>query len=155
MSDAGTLGNELENQAALTGAALSHITNAGDSIGAEQAFPRAVLAFLGPYEAARYFAERVVDSEVFDAKLVESLYSKLLPLERMADSTLDAARQRGYFDDPDAAAPLRALEECNEQVKDCIVALESMLGPELDDIMAEAAEEHHRGKTVPLNSITK
>jgi hypothetical protein len=62
----------------------------------------------------------------------------------MADDNLNVARQRGYFDDPDTAEPLRWLEICNEQVKDCMVALESMLDPELDDLMAAALEEHQR-----------
>jgi hypothetical protein len=155
MSNCGTLGGELEQQVALTSTALSSIASAEESASARQRFSRAVLAFLGPYEAVRHFAERVVDSELFDVELVESLHSRLLPLERMADETLGAARQRGYFDDPDAAAPLLALEECNEQVKDCMVALESMLDPHLDDMMADALEKHHRGETVPLNSITK
>ncbi len=49
----------------------------------------------------------------------------LLPLERTVDDALVVAQQRGYFDDPDAAEPLRWLETCNEQVKDCMAALES------------------------------
>jgi len=108
---------------------------------------------LGPYSAAKFFAERVVQSDAFNVELVQALHSKLLPLERMADDVLAAARQRGYFDDPDAAEPLRWLETCNEQVKDCMVALEPMLDPQLDDLMAAAMEEHQRGETVPLDSI--
>lgn len=115
--------------------------------------PRAVLAMIGPYSAAKFFAERVLQSATFDADLVQTLHSKLLPLERMADDSLNAARQRGYFDNPDTAEPLRWLETCNEQVKDCLVALESMLDPQLDDLMAEALEEHRRGETVPLDSV--
>jgi hypothetical protein len=108
---------------------------------------------LGPYSAAKFFAERVLQSGAFDAELVQALYSKLFPLERMVDDVLTAARQRGRFDDPDAAEPLRWLETCNEQVKDCMVALESMLDPQLDDLMSAAMEEHQRGETVPLDSI--
>jgi hypothetical protein len=70
----------------------------------------------------------------------------------MADDRLKVARQRGYFDDPDIAEPLRWLETCNEQVKDCMVALESTLDPQLDNLMAAALEEHQRGETVPLDS---
>jgi hypothetical protein len=58
-----------------------------------------------------------------------------------------------YFDDPDTAEPLRWLEACNEQVKDCMVALESMLDSRLDDLMAGALEEHQRAETVSLDSI--
>jgi hypothetical protein len=80
------------------------------------------------------------------------LHSKLVPLERMADDVLAASRQRGYFDDPNLAEPLRWLETCDEQVKDCMVALESALDPQLDSLMAAAMEEHQRGKTVPLDA---
>jgi hypothetical protein len=71
----------------------------------------------------------------------------------MVDGVLVRARQQGYFDDPDAAEPLRWLETCDEQVKDCMVALESMLDPKLDGVMTAAMEEHRRGETVPLESI--
>src|SRR5271157_4787339 len=101
---------------------------------------------LGPYSATLYIAERVVQSATFSAELVQALHFKLLPLERMADDMLVAARQRGYFDDPDTAEPLRWLETCNEQVKDCMVALESILDPQLDHLMAEALEAHQRGE---------
>jgi len=80
---------------------------------------------------AHYLAESIVQSEVFNAELVQMLHSRLLPLERMADNMLAAARKLGYFDDPDTAEPLRWLETCNEQVKDCLVAMESMLDPSL------------------------
>jgi len=103
---------------------------------------------LGPYSAAKFFAERVLQSEAFNVELVQALYSKMLPLERMVDDVLVAARKRGYFDDPDAAEPLRWLETCNEQVKDCMVALESMLDPQLEDVMAAAMGEHQRGRCV-------
>ncbi len=71
----------------------------------------------------------------------------------MVDDVLAAARRRGHFDDPDTSEPLHWLETCNEQVKDCMAALESMLDPELDGLMAAAMEEHQRGETVPLDSI--
>jgi hypothetical protein len=108
---------------------------------------------LVPYSAAKFLVERVVQAGTFNAELVQSLYTKLLPLERMVDDVLAASRQRGYFDDPDAAEPLRWLETCDEQVKDCMVALESMLDPKLDGLLAAALEEHQRGETVPLDSI--
>ena len=120
---------------------------------AQTLLPRAVLALLGPYSAAKFFAERVVQSGAFDVELVQALYTKLLPLERMVDDVLVASRQRGYFDDPDTAEPLRWLETCDEQVKDCMVAMESMLDPKLDSLMAAAMEERQRGETVPLDSI--
>jgi hypothetical protein len=143
-TSAGILGDEIDKQAALTSEALQDISGVGSATNARQLLPRAVLAMIGPYSAAKFFAERVVQSATFDAELVQALYSKLLPLERMADDNLNVARQRGYFDDPDTAEPLRWLEICNEQVKDCMVALESMLDPELDDLMAAALEEHQR-----------
>jgi hypothetical protein len=105
------------------------------------------------YSAVLYIAKRVLESKIFNADLVQALHSKLLPLERMADEALAAARHEGYFDDPDAAEPLRWLESCNDQVKDCMVALESTLDPQLDGLMTVAMEEHQRGETVPLDSI--
>jgi len=146
MSTSGVIGAEIEKQAALASVALRDISGAS-------AKARAVLDALGPYSAALYIAERVVESEVFNAELVQSLHSTLLPLERMADKMIAASKQRGWFNDPDAAEPLRWLETCNDQVKDCMVALEAMLDPQLDDLMEAAMEEHRRGETVPLDSI--
>jgi len=153
MSTYGIIGEEIDKQAALASAALQSITGVGAGMNARQLLPRAVVDVLAPYSAALYIAERVVQSAAFDAELVRALHSKLLPLERMADDMLTAAKQRGYFDDPDIAEPLRWLETCNEQVKDCMVALESMLDPQLDGLMGAALEEHQRGETVPLDSI--
>jgi hypothetical protein len=150
-TSAGIIGEEIDKQAALAGDALQDISGVGAN--ARQLLPRAVLAMIGPYSAAKFFAERVLQSATFDADLVQTLHSKLLPLERMAEDRLNVARQRGYFDDPDTAEPLRWLEACNEQMKDCMVALESMLDPQLDDLMAGALEEHQRGETIPLDSI--
>jgi hypothetical protein len=104
----------------------------GADTSARQLLPRSVLAMLGPYSVALYIAERVVQSDAFNVELVQALHFKLLSLERLADEMLAVARQRGYFDDPDTAEPLR-WETCNEQVKDCMVALEP------------------RGETVPLD----
>ena len=151
MSTSGIIGEEIDKQSALASAALQNISGIGAS--AKQLLPRAVLDMLGPYSAALYIAERVVQSATFNAELVDAVHSKLLPLERMADDMLTAARQRGCFDDPDTAEPLRWLETCNEQVKDCMAALESMLVSELDDLMATSMEEHQRGETVPIDSI--
>ncbi|MBZ5622065.1 MAG: hypothetical protein LAQ69_25550 [Acidobacteriia bacterium] len=153
MATSGIIGEEIDKQGALASAALQNISGVGAGTSARHLLPRAVLDMLGPYSAALYIAERVVQSDVFDVELVQILHSKLLPLERMADDVLAATKQRGYFDDPDTAEPLRWLETCNEQVKDCMVALESMLDPQLDDLMAAAIEEHQRGETVPLDSI--
>ena len=122
----------------------------GADTSARQLLPRSVLAMLGPYSVALYIAEHVVQSDAFNVELVQALHFKLLSLERLADEMLAVARQRGYFDDPDTAEPLR-WETCNEQVKDCLVALESMLDPQLDGLMAAAMEEHRRGETVPLD----
>jgi hypothetical protein len=51
---------------------------------------------LAPYSAALYVADRVVQSGTFNMELVQTLHSKLLPLERMADEMLAAAKQRLY-----------------------------------------------------------
>jgi hypothetical protein len=153
MSTTGIIGEEIDKQAALASAALKSLSRAGTGTSATALLPRAVLDMLGPYSAALYIAERVVQSATFNAEVVQSLHSRLLPFERIADDMLSTARQQGYFDDPDAAEPLRWLETCNEQVKDCMVALESMLDPQLDELMAAAMEEHQRGETVPLDSI--
>lgn len=68
---------------------------------------------------------------------------------------VSALSEKGnYFDDPDTAEPLRWLESCNEQVKDCMVALETMLDPQFDGLMTAAMEEHQRGETVPLDLIS-
>lgn len=152
-TSAGIIGEEIDRQAALASDALEDISGVGAGTNARQLLPRAVLAMIGPYSAAKFFAERVLQSATFDADLVQTLYSKLLPLERMADDSLNVARQQGYFDNPDTAEPFRWLETCNEQVKDCMVALESMLDPQLDELMTEALEEHQRGETVPLDAI--
>ena len=153
MSTSGIIGEEIDKQAALASAALKNISSVGASTSARQLLPRAVVDVLAPYSAALYIAERVVQSAEFNVELVRALHSRLLPLEHMADDMLAAARQRGYFDDPDIAEPLRWLETCSEQVKDCMVALESMLDPQLEDLMGAAIEEHQRGETVPLDSI--
>jgi len=144
---------EINKQAALASVAFQSISGISAGISARQSLPNAVLAMLGPYSAALYIAERVVQSDVFNVELVQLLHTKLLPFERMADDMLAAARQQGYFDDPDTTEPLHWLETCNEQAKDCMVALESMLDPQLDDLMGAALEEHRRGETVPLDSI--
>jgi hypothetical protein len=151
MSTSEIIGEEIDKQASLASAALRDIAGAG--VAGRQTLPRAVLDVLGPYSAALYIAERVVESDVFDAELVGAVHSKLLPLERMADGMLAGARQSGQFEDPDAAEPLRWLEACSEQLKDCMVALESMLDPQLDDLMDAAMEQHRRGETIPLESI--
>jgi hypothetical protein len=152
MSTAAIVGEEIDKQTAIASAGLQNIAGIGTE--GRQLLPHAVLVVLGPYSAALYIAERVVESSVFNAELVRALHSKLLPLERMADEVLAAARQGGYFDDPDAAEPLRWLEGCNEQVKDCMVALETMLDPQFDGLMTAAMEEHQRGETVPLDLIS-
>ena len=147
MSVSGIVGEEIDKQAALASAALRN----GAVV--RRLLPRAVFEMLAPYSAALYIADRIVQSATFNVELVQALHSKLLPLERMADDMLAAARQRGHFDDPDTAEPFGWLETCNEQVKDCMAALESMLDPEIDGLMAAAMEEHQRGETIPLDSI--
>lgn len=153
MSTSGIISEEIDKQAALAGAALQNIAGAWTGETASQSIPGAVLDVLRPYAAALYIAERVVESTTFNAELVQALHSRLLPFERIADEMLAAARQRGYFDDPDTAEPLRWLETCNDQVKDCMVALESMLDHHLENLMSTAMEEHQHGETVPLDSM--
>jgi hypothetical protein len=153
MCASGIIGEEIEKQAALASAALQEISGVGSGTGLRQLLPRAVLSMLGPYSLALYIAEHVVESEVFNVERVQLVHSKLLPFERMADDMLAACKQRGYFDEPDAAEPLHWLETCNEQVKDCMVALESMLDSRLDDLMTGTLEEHQRGEPIPLDSI--
>src|ERR1039457_2514062 len=106
MSTSGIVGEEIDKQAAVASAAFHDIARASASPGAGQSLPRAILAMLGPYSGALFFAERVVRSEVFNAELARMLHSRLLPLEHMADEMLAVARQRGYFKDSDAAEPL-------------------------------------------------
>jgi hypothetical protein len=153
MSTCGIISEEIDKQAALASAALQNITGAWTGETARQSIPGALLDVLRPYAAALYIADRVVESATFDAELIQALHTRLLPFERMADEMLAAARQRGYFEDPDTAEPLRWLETCNEEVKDCMVALESMLDQHVDNLMSTAMEEHQRGETVPLDSM--
>ena len=153
MSTSGIVGEEIDKQSALARAAFEGISGIGAGANAGETLARAVLDTLGPYSSALYIAERIVESDVFDVDLVQAVHSNLLTLERIADDMLAAARQRGYFDDAEIAEPLRWLETCNEQVKDCMVALEAMLDPRLGDLMASATDEHRRGETIPLASI--
>lgn len=153
MSTSGMVGEEIDKQAAMASAALQDIASSGHGTSAKRLLPRAVFDMLGPYSVAHNIAERVLQSGSFNLELVQSLHSGLVPFERMADEMLATSRQRGYFDDPDIAELLHWLETCNEQVKDCMVALESMLDPQLDDLMTSSLEEHRRGETIPLGSI--
>ena len=97
MSTSGIIGEKIDTDAALANAALQNITGLGVGTVTRQLLPRAVLDMLGPYSAALYIAERVVQSATFNLELVQTLHSKLLPLERMADDTLATARLRGYL----------------------------------------------------------
>ncbi|HYM11023.1 MAG TPA: hypothetical protein VEU62_09825 [Bryobacterales bacterium] len=111
-------------------------------------------AFTRRYWAILYIVERAVASGGFDRDSFHMLHEKVLPLERMADNILASARTRDYLNVTLTAAPLLSLQECNEHIKDCMAALESMLEPHLDDLMAEALDEHRRGETIPLDSIS-
>jgi len=153
MSTAGLVIEEIDKQAALASTAFQAISEIRAGKDARHALPRAVLALLTPYSAMRCFAERVIESAEFDVELVRGLHARLLPFERMAEDVLATAQQRGYFNEPDIEGPLRWLGACNDDVKDCIVALEAILDPHLDDIMAAAKGEYLRGETVSLDSI--
>ncbi len=85
MSTAGIIGEEIDRQATLVSAALQDVADASADPSARHELPRAIFGMLAPYSAALYFAERVVQSNVFNVELVQALHSKLLPLERMAD----------------------------------------------------------------------
>ncbi len=93
-----------------------------------------------------------MESATYSPELAQSLHAKPLPFEWMVERTLATVRERGYLEDPEAGEPLRWLESCDEQIRDCLVALESMLGPELDAILRAAPED--RGETIPLESIS-
>lgn len=94
MSTSVIVGEEIDKQAALASAALQNIAGVDASTNARELDPRAVLDMLGPYSVALYIAERVVQSAAFNADLAPALHSKLLPLERMVDDKLAAARRR-------------------------------------------------------------
>ena len=87
MSTSGMIGEEIDKQAALASEALRNISGVGAGTSARQLLPRAVLDMLGPYSAANYFADRVVQSATFDAELAQAVRAKLLPLESMADES--------------------------------------------------------------------
>jgi len=152
MSDVGMIGDEIDEQARRATAAFQGVSQPSGEI-ARPSLTRAAIGMLGPYSAALYLAERVIESSTFNLELVQVLHSKILPLERMADQILLTARQHGYFDNPEIAEALRWLETCNGQLKDCMVSLESMMDPKLDDLMVDAIEEQRRRETVPLDLI--
>ena len=64
-----------------------------------------------------------------------------------------AAREAGTYGRGPLAFPNAPNQVCNEQVKDCLAAIESILDPQLDQLMDGAMAEHKRGETVPLDSI--
>ncbi|HXB72285.1 MAG TPA: hypothetical protein VNY05_28865 [Candidatus Acidoferrales bacterium] len=70
MSTSGIIGEEIDKHAALASAALRNISAVGAGPSAKQLLPRAVFDMLGPYSAALFFAERVVQSDQFNAELV-------------------------------------------------------------------------------------
>jgi hypothetical protein len=143
---------ELDKQAAIAAEALQKMTTAAELGRDLPRLEEAIWTFVRPYWHTLTIADRLVDSGA-DRPEIEALHSPLLRLEHMADNILATARERGYFEKIDTAAPLLSLESANERIKDCMVALESMLDPQVDDIMAAALEEHQRGETVPLDSV--
>jgi hypothetical protein len=117
------VGEEIDKQAALAGDALQDIPGDGASANARQLLARAVLAMIGPYSAAKFFAERVLESTTFDSDLVQTLHSKLLPLERMADEeaqrcpaagVLRRSRYRG------TVSLARSLQRTSEGLHGCV-----------------------------------
>ena len=59
------IGGTIDSEAARATVASQEISDAGSS--AKTLLPRAILDLLGPYSAAQYIAERVVESELFNA----------------------------------------------------------------------------------------
>jgi hypothetical protein len=146
---------ELNDQAALALKAEERITETeGGRKRLLRDLAEALWAFAMPSWAMVSIVERAIDSGLFDRELFQRIHERLLPLERKADQILASAGERDYFNQTSTAAPLLALRACNERLKDCMVAVESMLDPQFDDIMAAALEEHRRGETFPLNSIS-
>jgi hypothetical protein len=66
MSTSGIVGEEIDKHAALASAALQNVSAVGAGTSAKLLLPRAVLDMLGPYSAALFFAERVVQSGNFN-----------------------------------------------------------------------------------------
>ena|SRR6266436_10381924 len=144
---------ELDKQAEIAATALQKMTTASELGHDLPTLEEAIWTFVRPYWHTLTIADRVVDSGAFDRPKIEALHSRLLPIEHMAENIIATARERGYFEKTETAAPLLSLEAAHERIKDCMVALESILDPQLDDIMAAALEEHKRGETIPLDTV--
>ncbi len=142
---------EFDTQVTSARAALEKIAPVGNRT--SHALEQALWGFVKPYWAALSLVERVVESGPFEHETLKAYHSRLLRLEQMADETLGAAKKGEYSSHSQTAGALLSLRECNERVKDSMVALESMLDPRLDDIMSGALDEHRRGETVPLDTI--
>lgn len=151
MSTAATNLQKFADQTKLALAAAEKIKTALERKRLLHGLEQALWKFAMPYWAILYIVERTVDSGEFDRERFRALYDRSLPLERMVDDALAVARTQDYFNRPVTAAPLLALQACNERMKDCMVALESTRDQHLDEIMAAALDEHRRGETVPLD----
>jgi len=150
---------ELEGHSVLVMAASRSLETSAKQIGKVpreallQGLGQALMALAVPYSGIVSIVERAVDSGRFERIAFQKLYDRCIPFEGRIDGIVSLARGRDYFDQPLTAAPLLTLEACNERMKDCLVALESMLDPQLEKRMAAALQEHRSGKTVPLASL--
>lgn len=142
---------EFDIQATSARSAIGKIASAGNRT--RPALEQALWGFVKPYWAILSIVEGVVESGPFEHETLTAYHLKLLPLEQMADEALGAAKRGEYSSHSQTAGALLSLQGCNERIKDCMVALESMLDPRLDHVMAGALGEHRRGETVPLDTI--
>ena len=118
MSTSGMIGEEIDKQLASASAALRNITGADASAErkaiASARCPRRAWALCGgTLHGGPRCAIRHIQRRTCSGCPLQTAYS----LEGMADEMLMAAREQGYFEDPDTAEPLRWLETCNAQVE--------------------------------------
>ena len=142
---------EFDAQAASALAAVERMSPAGNQT--RHALERALWGFVKPYWAMLSIVEGVVECGPFELDSLKAIHSTLLQIEQIADETLAAARKRDSSNHSQTAGALLSLQGCNERIKDCMVALELVLDPHLDDVMAGALDEHRRGETVSLDAI--
>jgi hypothetical protein len=146
---------EFEQQARLLSVAsqrIGELPKAGGPL--KPQLGAAMWAVAKPYLAMLTFIEGALESGALDQEMLKMLLSQSLKHEAIVDALLENARAHKYRDNRHTAPPLQALEACAERIKDCMVALEATLDPDLDGIMAGALQEHQRGRTVPLESLT-
>lgn len=139
---------ELDENAKAAFAALPAIAAKANRADAVEKLAPAIWQFVMPYWAALVIVERYIESSDFERLPAETMLANLREWERKADEILESARSADYLTHTQTAAPLRSLDLVNERIKDCAVALESMLDPNLDAIMDSALDEYRRNETV-------